>query len=112
MAWAPHESWWVPLDIRDIHQERALAKLEGRDEEEAAKAWIRAERRWYRTHLSFPDGEDGDALDLWVVKFMVAIESRIKPQRTPESIEQRRAYVREWWRKNGKEYRQRRKKAE
>lgn len=27
------------------------------------------------------------------------------PKRTPEGIERRRAYTREWWRRNGKAYR-------
>lgn len=98
---------WVPIDWRDVDQERALAQLEGRDPDEAAAEWIRKERYWYRFHVSFPDG-DQDYVDAWVQKFYVAVATIRKPQRSLESMEQRRAYVREWWRRNGQAYRRRR----
>lgn len=101
------EWWWVPIDPQDISQERALAQLEGRDEDEAARDWIRRERAWYRVLRPFPSG-DQDYVDAWVEKFYTAVATKVKPNRSAVSIEQRKAYVREWWRKNGREYRRRR----
>jgi hypothetical protein len=104
-----HEAWWFPFDPRDIRQERALAVLEERDPDQAAKDWFRRERNWHRFHCSFPEG-DNDFVDAWIHKFYVAVatKSTTVPHRSSQSTEQRKAYVREWWRKNGAEYRRRR----
>ena len=98
---------WVPIDQDDICQERALAELEGRDPDAAAKEWIRREKYWYRFHVSFPYG-DQDYVDSWILKFYAAIPTVAKPNRSEDSLAKRREYVRNWWRTNGKEYRRKR----
>lgn len=92
---------YIPLDREDLAQERALAELEGRDPRQAVKDFIRQEHRFY---------------DLRVPEFHIEHESRLapaplvvlRPERSEESKEKRRAYTREWWRKHGREYRKKR----
>jgi hypothetical protein len=91
--------WCVPRE--DLDQERALAILEGRDPSVAIRAYIARERRFYDYTTS---------LDLPRLAFAVAPMSVYgRPRRSLEGIERRKAYTREWWRRNGAEYRRRRK---
>jgi len=96
MAWI---RWCVPQE--DLDQERALAILEGRNPREAMRAYIARERHFYDYTVS---------LDVPLLAFAAAPMSVYgHPRRSAESVERRKAYTREWWRKNGAEYR--RKKA-
>jgi len=90
--------WCVPQE--DLDQERELAKLEGRCPDQASRAYIARERHYYDFIVS---------LDLPGLTFAPApMPVYGRPKRSPESVEQRKAYVREWWRKNGREYRRQR----
>jgi hypothetical protein len=96
MAWI---RWCVPQE--DLDQERALAILEGRCPREAMRAYIARERHFhdYTTSMDVPS-----------LAFAVAPMSVYgHPRRTVEGIERRKAYTRDWWRRNGAEYRRRRK---
>ena len=90
--------WITCLDRRDFAQERALALLEGRDPKGAVRAYLRQEHRFY--DMIAPLTERGS----WAQ----APLPLPPPKRSPESIERRRAYTREWWRRNGQAYRRER----
>jgi len=95
MVWV---RWCVPRE--DLDQERALAILEGRNPREAMRAYIARERHFYDYTTS---------LDVPALAFAIAPMSVYgHPWRSPDSIERRKTYTREWWRKNGAEYRRRR----
>jgi len=91
--------WCVPQE--DLDQERALAILEDRDPRLAMRAYIARERHFYDYTTS---------LDVPRLAFAVAPMSVYgRPHRSLGGIERRKAYTREWWRRNGVEYRRRRK---
>ena len=93
MVWVHHR---VPQE--DLDQERELARLEGRDPEQAVRAYITRER-----HFS-------DAIvPLWEEPRIASSPMSVfRYRRSPGSVERRHAYTREWWRKNGAEYRRKR----
>lgn len=94
---------WVRRCVpqEDLDQERALAILEGRCPREAMRAYIARERHFYDFTVS---------MEVPLAAFAHAPMSVYgHPRRSADGIERRRAYTREWWRKNGAEYRRRRK---
>jgi hypothetical protein len=99
MVWV---RWCVPQE--DLDQERELAQLEGRCPIEAARAYIARERHFYDFITSIDTVSE---LGIAVAPMPVYHEAR----RSPESVERRRSYTRDWWRRNGAEYRRRRQEA-
>ena len=95
MAWI---RWCVPRE--DLDQERALAIIEGRDPRLAMRAYIARERHFY----DYTTSMDVPGLAFAAVPMCVYGH----PRRSPESMEKRRIQSRDWWRKNGAEYRRRR----
>jgi len=83
------------LDREEFVQVRALAEVEGTCPRAAVREFLAQEHRYYDliggygkpTHVPLPIPG---------------------PVRSSESIEKRKAYTREWWRKNGHEYRRQR----
>jgi hypothetical protein len=92
---------WIPIDRDDLAQERALAELEGRCPKQAQRAYIRGEHHFY--DIIAPIWDETQPCE-------VPLEP-LRPQRSAESIERRRAYTREWWRRNGAAYRKSRREA-
>ena len=86
----------------DLDQERALAILEGRDPRLAIRAYIARERHFY-------DYIAGLYEDCEPVMSAAPMSVYGHPHRSSEGIARRTAYTREWWRRNGAEYRRRRK---
>lgn len=84
------------IDREELEQVKALARVEGTCPKAAVREFLRQEHRYYdliggwgrRTHVPLPIPG---------------------PVRSAESVERRKAYSREWWRKNGAAYRARRK---
>lgn len=93
--------WLTAIDVEDLRQERELARLEGRCPKQAVRAYMRQEHRFYDLICLAP-------LNDWTTPAPAPLPLP-PPVRSPESIERRKAYSREWWRKNGREYRRRRK---
>ena len=84
--------WLTMLDREEFTQVRALAEVEGTCPRAAVREFLAQEHRYYDllggygkpTHVPLPVPG---------------------PVRSRESIDKRKAYTREWWRKNGREYR-------
>jgi hypothetical protein len=92
--------WLTAVDPEDLAQERELAHLENRCPKAAVRSYLRQEHRFYDIIVDFP------------LELAVAIDTAISlpgPVRSTESIEQRKAYSRAWWRTNGAAYRAKRK---
>jgi hypothetical protein len=90
--------WCVPQE--DLDQERVLAILEGRSPREAIRAYIARERHFYDYTISL------DVPELAFAHAPMSVYGH--PRRSAGSVERRKAYTREWWRKNGAEYRRKR----
>ena len=106
MAWI---RWCVPQE--DLDQERALALLEGRCPREATRAYIARERHFYDAITEWTDDYAGLRERKYGRPAQTLAEAPMpvfRYRRSPDSIERRKAYTREWWRKNGAEYRRRR----
>jgi len=92
--------WLTTVDPEDLAQERELARLEGRCPRAAVRSYLRQEHRFYDIIVDFP------------MELVVAIDTALPlpgPVRSTESIEQRKAYSRAWWRTHGAAYRAKRK---
>ena len=101
--------WCVPQE--DLDQERALAILEDRDPRVATRAYIARERHFYDAIVPFTDSQAGLSVRKYGRPAQTVAEAPMpvfRYRRSPESIECRKAYTRDWWRKNGAEYRRRR----
>jgi len=92
MAWLRY-----PVPQEDLDQERELAKLEGHNPETAVRAYISRERHFYDATVP---------LESWAEPLIALGPMPVfQYRRSPESIERRRIWSRDWWRRNGAEYR-------
>ena len=88
--------WLTTIDREELQAVRALAEVEGTCPRAAVRAFLAQEHRYYDilggfgrpTHVPLPIPG---------------------PVRTAESVEQRKAYSRAWWRTHGAAYRAKRK---
>lgn len=97
--------WLTCIDREELRQVRALAECEGEDPAAAVRAFLRQEHRYYDI-ITRGAGRLAD------VPLPVPGMWGEKPNRSAESIERRKAYTREWWRKNGAAYRATRRRAQ
>ena len=96
------------MDLReDLAQERAIAEWLGEDPKKAARAFIRQEHKFYDLILPFygEDGDDEGKKQHRAIAPMVILRA----VRSEEGKEARAERNRQWWRLNGKAYRQHRK---
>ena len=84
------------IDREELCQVRALAEVEGTCPRAAVRAFLAQEHRYYDIITM-----GGGKLAIAPLHVPIAHHS----ERSAESIERRKAYTREWWRKNGKAYR-------
>jgi hypothetical protein len=89
----------------DLAQERAIAEWLGEDPKKAVRAFVRQEHKFYDIIVPFYGDDDQGSGQKRAIAPMVILRA----VRTPEGKAARAERNRQWWRTNGRAYRQARK---